>query len=240
MIDDAPSFKQVKKINLVSEVYNALMEAIVDGRLKPGQKVVETVIAREMNISRAPVREAARLLERKGLLVSEQNLGFFVKTFDKKQVDDIYELRLILQVAATQFATANITDKNIASLKSILSDMKSEVEAGDISKFVSKIIEFQLKICSYSNNARLTTLFKEITDEIQLIINWVGIVYSDPVRVLERFETVMTAIEERNSAWAASAIEGHIRRSWVETQTFLKNKSEGESRTSNTANNETT
>jgi len=226
MADDNLPFKQVKKSNLVSEVYNALMEAIISGQLKPGQKVVETVIAREMNISRAPVREAARLLERKGLLTSEQNVGFFVKTFDEKEIDDIYELRLILQVAATKITTEKITDEQISSLKRILKEMEFEIESGDIKTFVSKITEFQLKICSYSDNARLTNLFKEITDEIQLIMNWVGIVYTDPTNVLDRFTSVMTAIEERNSAWAASTIEGHIRRSWAETQTFLKNKAD--------------
>ena len=64
--------------DLVGQVARRLTEAIVQGRLQPGSKVVEAGIARELGVSRAPVREAARLLEQQGLLVAHPRRGFFV------------------------------------------------------------------------------------------------------------------------------------------------------------------
>ena len=63
--------------DLVGQVARILMQAIVQGRLPPGSKVVEAGIARELGISRAPVREAARLLEKQGLLVAKPAARLF-------------------------------------------------------------------------------------------------------------------------------------------------------------------
>ena len=68
-----------------------------EGRLPPGSKVVEAGIARELGVSRAPVREAARLLEQQGLLVASPRRGFFVRKFAADDIDDIYDLRLCVE-----------------------------------------------------------------------------------------------------------------------------------------------
>src|SRR6476469_5886214 len=80
--------------DLVGQVARVLTQAVVTGQLAPGAKVVEAGIARELGISRAPVREAARLLEQQGLLVSHPRRGFFVRKFAADDIDDIYDLRL--------------------------------------------------------------------------------------------------------------------------------------------------
>ena len=66
----------LNETDLVGQVARRLTEAIVQGRLPPGSKVVEAGIARELGVSRAPVREAARLLEQQGLLVANPRRGF--------------------------------------------------------------------------------------------------------------------------------------------------------------------
>src|SRR6266404_7808108 len=83
--------------DLVGQVARILTQAILEGRLPPGAKVVEAGIARELGISRAPVREAARLLESQGLLVASPRRGFFVRKFAADDIDDIYDLRLCVE-----------------------------------------------------------------------------------------------------------------------------------------------
>src|SRR6266403_5713293 len=94
---------------LVGQVARILTQAIVQGRLPPGSKVVEAGIARELGISRAPVREAARLLERQGLLVASPRRGFFVRKLAIRNIDEIYALRLCIDRHASVLAARNLT-----------------------------------------------------------------------------------------------------------------------------------
>lgn len=220
----APIFDQVRKEDLVSVVYESLHEAILTGKLQPGTRISEAELSRQMGISRAPVREAARLLERRGILIAKKNRGFFVKSFDKKEIDEIYSLRIILEVAALKLAVNNITDEGLQDLKAILQKMKHQAEHGDIDEFVKNLINFHLEICKHSKNDRLVLMYQEICDEIRIIISWVGVVYKDPLEVLERLDPLMSALEQRNGAWAASAIEGYVRRAWSETSSFVEEK----------------
>ena len=95
--------------DLVGQVARILTQAVVQGRLPPGSKVVEAGIARELGISRAPVREAARLLEKQGLLVAKPRRGFFVRKLESRNIDEIYDLRLCIERHAGVLASRNLT-----------------------------------------------------------------------------------------------------------------------------------
>src|SRR6478735_8307822 len=95
--------------DLVGQVARILTQAIIQGQLQPGAKVVEAGIARELGISRAPVREAARLLEQQGLLVSNPRRGFFVRRLEIRNIDEIYDLRLCIERHACVLASRNLT-----------------------------------------------------------------------------------------------------------------------------------
>ena len=95
--------------DLVGQIARILTQAIVQGRLPPGSKVVEAGIARELGVSRAPVREAARLLEKQGLLVAKPRRGFFVRKLEIRNIDEIYDLRLCIERHAGVLAARNLT-----------------------------------------------------------------------------------------------------------------------------------
>jgi len=96
--------------DLLGQVARILTQAIVQGRLPPGSKVVEAGIARELGVSRAPVREAARLLEKQGLLVAKPRRGFFVRKLEIRNIDEIYDLRLCIERHAGVLAARNAFD----------------------------------------------------------------------------------------------------------------------------------
>src|SRR4029450_1304751 len=90
--------------DLVGQIARILMQAIVQGQLPPGSKVVEAGGARELGVSRAPVREAARLLEKQGLLVASPRWGFFVRKLEIRNIDEIYDLRICIERHASVLA----------------------------------------------------------------------------------------------------------------------------------------
>ena len=88
-------FATIQQRDLVNQIADMLTEALLKGDFAPGAHLAEAQLARDFGVSRAPVREAARLLESRGMLVSQPRRGFFVRTFNAAELDDVYDLSLI-------------------------------------------------------------------------------------------------------------------------------------------------
>src|SRR2546426_12550534 len=86
-----------------------IREAIVDGRLAPGQRLKEEELARELGISRTPVREALLVLQSEGLVAAEPNRGATVRAHDAADLDDLHQLRALLEGYAARRAATRIT-----------------------------------------------------------------------------------------------------------------------------------
>ena len=85
-----------------------IRQAIVDGRLPPGQRLKEEELARELGISRTPVREALLILQTEGLVDAAPNRGAVVRSHDADDLEDLYQLRALLEGYAARRAAANI------------------------------------------------------------------------------------------------------------------------------------
>src|SRR5258708_25164783 len=121
----------ITETDLVGQVARRLTEAIVQGRLPPGSKVVEAGIARELGVSRAPVREAARLLEQQGLLVAHPRRGFFVRKLEPTDIDEIYDLRICVECHAGVLASHNLTATSRDALRRQIDIMHETAERDD-------------------------------------------------------------------------------------------------------------
>jgi DNA-binding GntR family transcriptional regulator len=93
-------FGRLRSKSLADEVVTRLNDAILKGQLKPGEKVVEATLSRQMDVSRAPIREAIRMLVERGLLVQVPRRGVFVREYSTREIEEINELRLAIEVGA--------------------------------------------------------------------------------------------------------------------------------------------
>src|SRR5437867_8366947 len=93
-----------------------IRQAILDGRLEPGRRLKEEELARELGISRTPVREALLVLQAEGLVDAAPNRGAVVRAHDAVDLDDLYQLRALLEGYAARRAASRITLNQIASL----------------------------------------------------------------------------------------------------------------------------
>jgi DNA-binding GntR family transcriptional regulator len=99
-----------------AQAYAELRAAIVENRYAPGDRLVEQTIATELGLSRTPVREALRMLEAEGLVVSEPNRGAIVRPLSSTEVDDLYGLRIRLESYAVEVATQRATEAELDDL----------------------------------------------------------------------------------------------------------------------------
>ncbi len=99
-----------------AHAYAQVRAAIVENRYPPGQRLVEQRIAEELGLSRTPVREALRMLEVEGLVVSERNRGAMVRPLSSTEVVDLYGLRIRLESYAVEVATERATEADLGEL----------------------------------------------------------------------------------------------------------------------------
>jgi DNA-binding GntR family transcriptional regulator len=99
-----------------ARAYDTIRSWIVEGRLRSGDRLVEQRIAEELGLSRTPVREAMRMLVSEGLVVAERHRGAVVRTLNRGDVLDLYELRARLEAYAAEMAAKRRTDAHIATI----------------------------------------------------------------------------------------------------------------------------
>src|SRR5947199_9428374 len=102
-----------------AHAYAQVRAAIVENRYPPGQRLGEQRIAEELGLSRTPVREALRMLEAEGLVVSERNRGAMVRPLSATEVIDLYGLRIRLESYAAEVATERATEAELGALVSL-------------------------------------------------------------------------------------------------------------------------
>jgi len=191
--DAASPFESVNVPDLVGVVEDRLTQAIVQGRLPPGSRVVEAEIARQMAISRAPVREASRRLERQGILVSKPRRGFFVRDMSVREVDDLFQVRLSLELTAVAAACQHADAAGLARLKDLLALMMAEAADAPQHRRIELDLSFHTLICELSGNAYLLRLFSSTQTEMRMIISLIDNVYQDPEMVAATHQPILDA-----------------------------------------------
>jgi len=137
-----------------------LKNAIVEGRLTPGQRVVEGVWAREFGVAQTSVREAINLLIAEGFLVKSSGRSARVPRYTEEDVRRIYQVRGALEGLAAQLASAAGTD--LAPLEAALDRMEAAARQSEVKKLVQSDLEFHLALAEASGNSLLIEILGRI------------------------------------------------------------------------------
>jgi DNA-binding GntR family transcriptional regulator len=162
------SFGQVQTPSLVDSAYEAVRRAILVGDVEPGSRLAEAVVAREMGISRAPVREALRMLERSGLVNQQHNKGYRVSEFTDDDFFELATLRFALESLAMRLAIKS--ENLVPNLESVLYEIRDAERSGDQVKAVMLDRQFHEVIVIASGHGRLREIWTGLRDQIELAV----------------------------------------------------------------------
>lgn len=174
-----------KYLLLSDLVYNTIKEGIIDGSITPGEKVSETQLARQLNVSRTPVREALRKLSVEGFVKLESNTSFVVCKFEKKDAMEVIAIRRLLEGEAARLAALNLNSNTEAIMQreiSIIDNggilIKDNGASQDVisKSFTDYDMKFHNSIYEAAGNEKLHDLSKLIRDkQVRLILakKWV-------------------------------------------------------------------
>jgi DNA-binding GntR family transcriptional regulator len=208
--------------DLVGQVARVLTQAIMKGQMLPGSKLVEAGVARELGVSRAPVREAARLLEQQGLLVAHPRRGFFVRKLEPADIDEIYDLRICVECHAGVLASHNLTATSRDALRRQIDIMHETAEIDDHARQIEEDYKFHRMICEIAGSKRLLRLFDDLASELRMTIGLIGRLYDDPHRIAETHVAVLDAIEGGHPDIINARIDYHIGAAWREVAKLVR------------------
>ncbi|GAB4526631.1 MAG: GntR family transcriptional regulator [Anaerolineae bacterium] len=166
-------FDRIQPRTLRAEIVDILRDAIVSGRLKPGEHLKESTIAEQMSVSRIPVREAFRQLEQEGLILSIPNQGSFVKVFDEKDIKEIFTLRAALESLACELVLSDGTlqTEDMEHLESLIQQQREAIDARDFDRLTKLDMDFHEFICKKSGSERLLKTWRSLRAQVQVLFH---------------------------------------------------------------------
>ncbi|HDK27383.1 MAG TPA: GntR family transcriptional regulator [Candidatus Atribacteria bacterium] len=186
---------------IAQEVAADIKRAITNGIIKPGERINETQIARDMGISRSPVREALQELKKEGVVINIPYKGTYVNLLGKKDIEDMYVIRGLLEAYAIEKVIENKNEKILRCLSKNVEDIEKDVEKKQLKELVGNDIEFHRNICNFSGNKKLIDIWEGFQTQIKVLINLESSFY-------ERFQ--LLAVEHRELL--SLIIEGKVKR----------------------------
>ena len=160
--------KKVQTQSLTSVIYNQLEDMILTGVLKPGERINESQLSAMLQVSRAPIREACRQLEKHGMVQIITRRGTFVTKIEVSEVMELYDIRASLESLAAEKAAVYATPKDLQEFQTILQNMHEAVTAHDAKKYFKANMVFHRKIILTSGNENLDSLIEGIYNKASL------------------------------------------------------------------------
>ncbi len=149
-------------ILLVEQISEFLTNAVIEGHLHSGQRLVETELQRKFGTSRGPIRESFRILEQKGLVVIIPRKGTFVRTITQKDIEENFPIRSYLESLAARLAVSNLGPKDIEGMEIALSRMRGAAERNDFKSYLKYHSEYHELFINVSKNDTLIEILTNL------------------------------------------------------------------------------
>ncbi len=194
----------------VDRVYREATRRAVNWRFAPGERINEVALARELGVSRTPVREALNRLARDGFVRFVPNRGFLARDLSPELVRDLYELRAAIEVAAVRLACVRATDSEIAKLARAWTTATENASTRRIDRLTTADEAFHYGIARLSGNEQLLLTLDRVNAQIRYFRH---VDQESPVR-LDRTHSeharVLEFLARRDARRASDLIERHI------------------------------
>lgn len=195
----------------VNEVaFDRLRELILSGALAMGDRLDERSLSTRMHVSRTPLREAIVRMANLGVVEQRPYRGAFLRTFDRTQVAELYEVRKVLEGLAARKATTAITDAQLTALATIIDRGTAALSGQDTEGFEAADREFHAFVVSVAGSALLSEQLRHLELRIQLVRHLANLQQDVAAHTVDDRLEVYEAMVARDPAGAEMAMIQHI------------------------------
>lgn len=191
-------------------VSETLRDAIVNGVLQPGERLMEIQLAEELGVSRTPVREAIRKLELEGFVVMVPRRGTYVADLSLKDINEVFEIRTALDVLAAGLAAERITDEELEEMERLLVYIGEYIDSENMDKIVEADSQFHDLLYKASRNDRLVGIINNLREQFTRFRS-ISIAYPGRLKnTWEEHRRLLEAIAQRNADQAMQIAREHM------------------------------
>jgi DNA-binding GntR family transcriptional regulator len=205
-------FKPLNILNLRDQIGQRIKSAILGGAFRPGERLVETAIAEQLDVSRAPVREALSALEQEGIVAHVPRRGYFVVEFTDKDIEEVYSLRLLLEVEALQRAIDRASQEDLAELQGLVDDLsRAAMNKDEPETIVALDMAFHEGICRLADHSRLYSAWNNLRLQTQLLIGLTSRTHYDhPDQPRVWHQRILDAMKDKDLKRAIETLKDHM------------------------------
>jgi len=202
--------KKVQTQSLTSVIYNQLEDMILTGVLLPGERINESQLSATLQVSRAPIREACRKLEKHGMVQIITRRGTFVAKIEVSEVKELYDIRASLDALAAEKAARYASPGDLQNFKKILKNMHDAIMADDSKRYFKANMVFHRKIILTSKNNNLGSLIEGIYNKASLCRK-TNLSFPDRMSISYlQHKDIFRAIEAGNPMEASTQMKHHV------------------------------
>jgi DNA-binding GntR family transcriptional regulator len=199
-----------EKYRTMQEIaHDAIRDGILTGRHAPGQRLIADDLAKELGVSRMPVREALHRLEVAGLVTIAPHRGAVVSELSETECIEIYHVRAVLDGLATRLATPNLSEPDHARLTALLAEMEAGVEAKDPQRVLNVNREFHTLIWIAARAPRLRDLLENLYDASQRFRNMSVLIPGRLDQITHEHRLIVEALARGDAAAAERYANEH-------------------------------
>jgi len=197
--------------SIAERAYQRLRLAIVECRLAPEQRLTEASVAQQLQVGKTPAREALRRLVLEGLARVTPRHGYTVAPITLRDVQELFDLRLLVEPAAAALASGNLEAALMSRLKRLSRVGYGKGGRDSVRKFVRANTEFHMQIAHLSGNHRIAQLAAQLLLESERLINFGVLLHPQSERTVDEHRRLFEALASGDANSARRIAEEHIR-----------------------------
>jgi len=194
-------------------VYERLRQDIIDGKLKPGERIVMSDLSKDFGFSEIPIREAVRRLESEGLLYVTPHVGPIVSTIDEDEVTEIYLIRIELESLAAKLATPHLSDTDLDFLDKKIQEMESAIRRQNYEKLGPLNKDFHLRIYRAAPHRLLYKLIVDLWEKVQRTRSVFALVPERAVPAVKEHREIAKALKSKDADLVGKLVKEQKRNS---------------------------
>lgn len=199
---------------LAENVADALRQSIYTGSYTSGERLIELMLADEMNVSQNTVRDALRILEQDGLVVKHPRRGVFVRAYTVDEAAEIYELWALIEPLALGWAVTALTEDDLRDLREWVDEARTQAQARNRMGAVEATMAFHETIARIANKRQTTILLNMLHNQIRLLENLRQMrsprTHIQQYERINVYEQLLSLIEARDTFAAQVVLRDHI------------------------------
>lgn len=218
---DGPLFRSFKRVSLHAELLERLRDLIIEGTLAPGTKINEIQLCQKLGVSRTPLREAIKSLSSEGLIELVAGRGALIKTFTRRDVQEMHAVLTTLEVMAGRLACRNATKKQIEHLRTLHDKMIACYKQEDRLDYYKHNQSIHSFIVQLSGNQFLASLHESIQSRLKRVRFMGNEEHAEWQGAVAEHEEMIEAFEGQDEDRLVTILTRHLERTWDRVQNLL-------------------